>query len=221
VAKKASGLSTTVDPPSYLGGLRRVPSQQRGRDKVARILDAAEELLIERGYEYAVSSPAILIERAKVSGGSFYTYFSSPEGVIEALALRFMEDARATADVVAQEERAHWRQAASEFFDTFLGFYQQAAVRELWLEGHLSRAARQADDDANAHLGRRLQEMLTRASVPVPTYKPIRYRVAIEIYDYVMRLAFRAEGQTRVDLLTEARHAFLTYLSSPESEGSR
>jgi AcrR family transcriptional regulator len=218
VGRKEARRVGAVDPASYLVGLRRVPSQQRGRDKVARILDAAEEILIEHGYEYAVSSPAVLIERAKVSGGSFYTYFSGPEGAVEALALRFMEDAKATADALAEEIRADWREAADEFFETFLGFYQQAAVRELWLEGHLSRAARQADDEGNAHLARRLQQMLTRAVVPVPAFRPIRYRVAIEIYDYVMRLAFRADGQARVDLLHEARHAFMSYLSSPESD---
>jgi Tetracyclin repressor-like, C-terminal domain len=90
-------------------------------------------------------------------------------------------------------------------------------VRELWLEGHLSRPARQADEDCNAHLARRLEEMLSGAIVAVPPFNPLRYRVAIEIYDYVMRLAFRAEGQARVDLLREAKHAFLIYLDSPES----
>jgi AcrR family transcriptional regulator len=202
---------------SYLASLRRVPSQQRGRDKVARILDAAEEVLIEHGYEYAVSSPTVVIERAKVSGGSFYTYFSNPEGVMEALALRFMDEVKATADVVSQESHADWTEAASRFFDTFVGFYQQAAVRELWLEGHLSRAAVQADDDCNAYLARRLEEMLQGAVAPAPRFDPIRYRVAIEIYDYVMRLAFRTSGQARTDLLREAKHAFLTYLASPDS----
>ena len=202
---------------SYLALLRRVPSQQRGRDKVARILDAAEEVLIEHGYEFAVATPAVLIERAKVSGGSFYTYFSGPEAVMEALALRFMDEVNSTADVVSVEVHADWTAAASTFFDTFVGFYQQAAVRELWLEGHLFRAAVQADDDCNAYLARRLEEMLRGALVPGPRFDPIRYRVAIEIYDYVMRLAFRTSGQARTDLLREAKHAFLTYLGSPES----
>jgi AcrR family transcriptional regulator len=204
---------------SYLTSLRRVPSQQRGREKVARILDAAEEVLIEHGYDYAVSTPTVLIERAKVSGGSFYTYFSNPEGVMEALALRFMDEVKVTADVVSREVHADWKDAASRFFDTFVGFYQQAAVRELWLEGHLSRAARQADEDCNAQLARRLEEMLSGAVIPVPRFNPLRYRVAIEIYDYVMRLAFRTQGQERVDLLREAKHAFLVYLDSAESGG--
>jgi hypothetical protein len=38
--------------------------------------------------------------------------------------------------------------------------------------------------------------------------------VAIEIVDYVMRLAYRAEGEGRATLLHEARHAFLAYLAS-------
>jgi AcrR family transcriptional regulator len=187
---------------------------------VGRILDAAEALLVECGYEQAVSTPALLIERAKVTGGSFYTYFSSPEGVMETLALRIMDDVKATADLVAQEVHADWQDAASRFFETFVGFYQPMAVRELWLEGHLSRTAREADNNANAHLALRLEDMCRAADVPGPQLLPICYRVAVEIYDYVMRLAFRAEGKARVDLLREAKHAFLTYLASAGKDRS-
>ncbi len=200
---------------AYLGLLRRVPRQQRGRDKVARILDAAEELLIEVGYDRAVASPTPLIERAKVSGGSFYTYFTNPEGVMEALALRFMEEVKVTADVLAVEVHPDWEEAASTFFDTFVGFYEQAAVRELWLEGHLSRVGRQADDDTNAYLGRCLESMLRAATEPIGAFGAIRYRVAIDIYDYLMRLAFRSDGPARTELLRQAKHAFLVYLGSP------
>jgi AcrR family transcriptional regulator len=194
-----------------------VPSQQRGRDKVARILDAAEELLVEHGYEYAVSTPTLLIERAQVSGGSFYTYFSSPDAVMEALALRFMDSAKATADSLALQVHPNWKDAASSFFDAFVDFYQPLATRELWLEGHLSRVARQADDAANAHLARRLGEMCCLATDPGPSLNPICYRVAIEVADYVMRLAFRAEADVTVDLLREAKRAFLSYLASVDA----
>ena len=85
--------------------------------------------------------------------------------------------------------------------------------------GYDARAARQADEDCNAQLARRLEEILSGAVIAVPRFNPLRYRVAIEIYDYVMRLAFRTEGQERVDLLREAKHAFLTYLDSAESRG--
>jgi AcrR family transcriptional regulator len=207
--------SPSGDAAAYLSLLRRVPRQQRGRDKVARILDAAEELLIEIGYDRVVASPALLIARAHVSGGSFYTYFASPEGAMEALALRFMEEVKVTADALAGGIHVDWQDAASTFFDTFVGFYEQAAVRELWLEGHLSRVGRQADDDTNAHLGRCLEAMLVAATEPIGTFDAIRYRVAIEIYDYLMRLAFRADGQARRQLLREAKHAFLVYLGSP------
>jgi AcrR family transcriptional regulator len=202
---KAGGLA-------YQTLLRRVPSQQRGRDKVARILDAAEELLVEQGYEKAVSTPALLIERARVSGGSFYTYFSSPESVMEALALRFMESDRATGDKLAREVYPNWEEAANRFFDAFVGFYRPLAVRELWLKGHLSRRARQADDDSNAYLAQLLVEMVSRATIPGPHLRPICYRVAIEIYDAVMRLAYRADRQERRDLFREAKQAAISYL---------
>ena len=44
--------------------------------------------------------------RAKVSGGSFYTYFSGPEAVMEALALRFMEEVNSTADFLGKRSLA-------------------------------------------------------------------------------------------------------------------
>jgi AcrR family transcriptional regulator len=207
---------------SYSASLRRVPSQQRGREKVVRILDAAEQLLIEIGYEQAVATPALLIDRAKVSGGSFYTYFSNPEAVMEALAFRFMDNARATADALAQQVHQNWREAANRFFAAFVGFYDQPAVRELWLDGHLSRAARQGDEDSNAYLAQRLQMMFAQATVPGPRLRPICYRVAMEIYDYLMRLAFRAPTKkARADLLHEAKSAFLVYLEAANDQAEQ
>lgn len=201
---------------SYLASLRRVPTQRRGQEKVERILEAAEQLIIDVGYERTVSTPALIIERAQVSGGSFYTYFSSPELAVEALALRFIDGARTQADAVALEIHDDWISAANRFFETFLGFYDQPAVYELWLKGNLSATLRQADDEGNAYLAKRLDEMVHRARVLPPSNDPVRYRVAIEIYDYLLRLAFRSEGQIRARLIAETRHAFVSYLASPD-----
>ena len=75
--------------------LRRSPTRKQSQAKVHRILDAAESLLIEVGYEQAVSNPSLLIERADVTGGSFYTYFANPANVMQALALRLMMTSKA------------------------------------------------------------------------------------------------------------------------------
>ena len=60
--------------------------------------------------------------------------------------------------------------------------------------------------------------MLSIARTPGPPLRPICYRVAVEILDYVMRLAYRAEDDTRSGLLDEARRAFVAYLAAAESQ---
>ncbi|MEK7794319.1 MAG: helix-turn-helix domain-containing protein [Candidatus Hydrogenedentota bacterium] len=52
---------------------RRLPTQDRGRERVDRILDAAARLLVEQGYE-AVKTNHIA-KRAGVSVGSIYQFF--------------------------------------------------------------------------------------------------------------------------------------------------
>jgi hypothetical protein len=140
---------------------------------------------------------------------------------METLAVRMMDDVKGVIRLVAEEVHPDWQTATNRFFDTIVAFYQHAATRELWVGGHLSRPARQADDDANAWAAQRLEHMLSIAQVPGPRLDLVCYRVAVEMVDYVMRLAYRADGDERTALLREARHACLAYLTSSGDHGRR
>lgn len=63
---------------------RREPTQERSRERVARILDATAAILDEHGLE-AVNTNAIA-KRARVPVGSVYQFFPNRDAILEALA---------------------------------------------------------------------------------------------------------------------------------------
>ena len=212
VSISPSALKDVGAADSHTALLRRNPTRQQGRLKVERILDAANDLLEEVGYERAVSTPALIIGRSQVAGGSFYTYFASPEHVMEVLAVRIMERSLERVEQLTAEVHPTWEAAAEQFSKRIVTYYEDPAARVLWVEGHLSLSGQEADLRSNARGAARLGLMLQSAEIPGPQLDPICYQVAIEILDHLMRLAYRLEGADRAALLSEARHAFFSYL---------
>ncbi len=69
---------------------RKTPRQQRSRDTVAAILEAATQVLVRRGYAGATTDA--IAERAGVSVGSVYQYFPNKDAILVALVERHIED---------------------------------------------------------------------------------------------------------------------------------
>jgi len=68
---------------------RKYPRQRRSRATVEAILDAASDAVLRHGFAAATTS--VIAERAGVSVGTLYQYFSNREAVAAALVLRAME----------------------------------------------------------------------------------------------------------------------------------
>lgn len=82
-----------------IGGLRP-PRQQRSRDTLRRLLDAAEELLERK--TFAEVSVAEIAERAGSSVGSFYQRFDDKETLLHALDRRLARQSRDVLEAVAE-----------------------------------------------------------------------------------------------------------------------
>ncbi len=76
----------SVTPPE---SLRTAPRQQRSRDRVEAILDAAAEVIDDVGY--AATTTSMIVERADVSPGTLYRWFPDKEAVADALAERYLD----------------------------------------------------------------------------------------------------------------------------------
>jgi len=81
----------------------RPPRQARSQETLERILDAAEQLVAEKGFEDA--TVAEVVRRAGSSVGAFYSRFRDKEGLLYALYDRYLEQAIATADLALDPAR--------------------------------------------------------------------------------------------------------------------
>jgi AcrR family transcriptional regulator len=97
----------------------RPPRQARSQETLERILDAAEILVAEKGFE---DSPvAEIVQRAGSSVGAFYARFHDKEGLLHALYERYYEEAVATTDATLAPER--WEDAgAAELIEAVIPF---------------------------------------------------------------------------------------------------
>jgi AcrR family transcriptional regulator len=96
------------------------PKRERGKQRVAALMDAGAELFAEKGYEATTMTE--IASRAGAAIGSLYQFFPSKEALAEALFNRFAE--RAAAAFARVEERAPGcsaRELADLFIDHKLG----------------------------------------------------------------------------------------------------
>ncbi len=77
------------DPTPVEAALRKQPAQQRSMDRVAKILDAAGELVADRGYAGITTS--LVARKARVPPGTLYEFFADKRSVVQAAAARNLE----------------------------------------------------------------------------------------------------------------------------------
>src|ERR1700689_1912809 len=83
------------------------PKRERGKQRVAALIDAGAELFAEKGYEATTMTE--IAQRAGAAIGSLYQFFPSKEALAEALFNRYAE--RAAASFARVEELAPGRPA--------------------------------------------------------------------------------------------------------------
>ncbi|MBV9910224.1 MAG: TetR/AcrR family transcriptional regulator [Hyphomicrobiales bacterium] len=93
----------------------REPKRERGKQRVAALLDASAAIFAEKGYDGATMTE--IAERAGAAIGSLYQFFPSKEALAEALFDRFAE--RWAASFARVEELAPGR-SARELADLFV-----------------------------------------------------------------------------------------------------
>ena len=137
----------------------RAPQQARSRAALTALLDAAERLVAERGFEE--TSVTDITDAAGTSVGSFYRRFNDKRGLLQALHERFCEDARATADVALDPTR--WAESsAAEMIDTIARFLvdvvreRRGLARAFLVSGASDPVVREREILLNDYLTQRL-----------------------------------------------------------------
>jgi AcrR family transcriptional regulator len=207
--------------------------QARSQETLERLLDAAEELVSERGFDNATVSE--IVRRANSSVGAMYARFNDKDSLLVCLHERFCEQALATTDVAL--EPARWEGASiAEIFATTTPFL----VHTYHLKRGLIRAfiVRCSMDDQFAERASRVGRQISQKLIALLMARQdeIKHPDPVLAVDFGLRMIFDtldhetlyADFQrtnvrmTREQLAEELTRNFLRYLgvdSSPDWDG--
>ncbi|HEY9640694.1 MAG TPA: TetR/AcrR family transcriptional regulator [Coleofasciculaceae cyanobacterium] len=141
-----------ADDPSAPQKTRRSPTGKRGQQRRELILDTAADLLASGGAE-AINTN-VLADRANISVGSVYQYFSNKEAILAALGERYMQQLKSNTIAALQQDVSGLDFAAmvDRVVDPMITFERQhPAFRHLNAEqegkGTLAEASKQVDQE--------------------------------------------------------------------------
>lgn len=198
------------DPERALitGVLRRVPEQSRSWRQVERVVAAAQALLDAEGYEEVASNPARLIESAGIPSGSFYTYFSNTEAVLDSLRLLWVERFQPMLARAFTVPCRTWSDPVDRAIDAVIEFFSYPSTRQLWLTYQLSSTALAAERASDAGMGDRVVREIDAIGFRFVGDDVDRV-VMVAIFDQLVRLAFLRgrDGRPDPDYIDRARRA--------------
>ena len=141
----------------------RLPTQQRSRERVERMLAAASALIAEGGSDAMRMSE--VAERAGVPIGSLYQFFPDKGAIVRTLAERYNALGRACieeglADVADLDGL---RDAFGRLIDIYYGlFLAEPVMRDIWSGTQADKALRDIDLDDSRQTGAMLAAVLER-----------------------------------------------------------
>ncbi|MBX4939963.1 TetR/AcrR family transcriptional regulator [Rhizobium binae] len=137
----------------HAGQPRRIPSQQRGRERFEKILAVAAELIESKGSDGLKMSE--IVEKAGLSFGALYQYFPDKSAIIRTLAERFNEEGRRCVEAELEKvaDAAALQGALANIVDEYYAFFRREPVmRDLWHATHTDKLLQQIDaEDMEFH----------------------------------------------------------------------
>lgn len=209
---KQPGRNVNSASPAHL---RRAPSQQRSRERVERILDAAAAIVVEHGVDSLKVSE--IAHRAGVPLGTLYQFFARKDDIIYALAERF---AQRFADVLEKslaglDDDCEWHELLDLLLDAYAAYYRgEPALRELWVGARLDPEFIRADHQHNntRFAGALADAMAAKASVPRDELATMIY-VCWEASQALLETAFRADPSGDPTIIAQAKIMANRYLA--------
>jgi AcrR family transcriptional regulator len=198
------------DPPERRA---REPQQARSRERVRRLLEAADEVLATEGF--GALTVRRLAEQAEVPVGTIYQFFTDKSAVVDALARRYIAefDTMIEALVEAAENEA-WDDVVGVIMDSAIAMYRsRPGYIAIWTGRHLSPELQQVDDTNNAAIAAGLRRILVAQHGLVDDARLARKcQVAVQTTDALLQLAFRLDPAGDEAILDEAKLLQRLYL---------
>ncbi|MGV9613251.1 TetR/AcrR family transcriptional regulator [Nocardia xishanensis] len=193
---------------------RPAPVQRRGIERVKAILDAAEVLLGEQGYEAATLGA--IGERAGIPTASIYHYFPDRYRVDAELLQRYIREVEeSTTTALNQVEALTLREACDLVIDAYIAcFRRRPGMAALWFAAGRSpmlvEIARAYDESA----AERFWRFLTRRDLIGADTPQLVVQLAVEAGDRLFDVAFRRSATGDDATIDEARRLVTAYLET-------
>lgn len=196
--------------------------RERGERRICQIIDAAAEVLVERGYEGA--STNAIAEHAGISPGSLYQFFRNKEEIAEALALRYASAFGQALDEAFMVEVADLptERMVDRIVDALIAVNLANPALSMVFRGDAPPALAEAIKPLENSI---LERVLLIVALRVPDASVAEQRrlalVTVAMFRALAPLALRAPAGERPLLVIELKRALASYISAAQAASGR
>lgn len=215
--RNSSPFQNMTDLSHSSSHLRRQPKQQRGKQRVEKILAAAALVFDEVGYEAATTH--MIAAKAGTAIGSLYQFFPDKAAIFQAMELRHLERVQImwTQVNASNIARLPLRQMLVALTSAVATLFEDPVSRVIFVQFYTSRELFQSIDEhltqkAIGSLATLLQQRNPDLSSPRAM---VLAEVCVHSSNAVMLAAFRAGNQTHSQQLMQEIQALLTAYLEP------
>lgn len=204
---------------STAAGRPAVKRRQKGEKRMVQIIEAAEQVLVERGYEG--SNTNLIASRAGISPGSLYQFFRNKDEIYQELAARYAEAFGAALDHAFLTDIAVLTVDAmvDRIVDTLIAVnVAHPGLRSVFRGWDTPPGLAAAIAPLRDGIVNRVQMIVARR---LPAASPHRQRmvaiVTTEIFRSLAPLALLSPEPARTAFVTELKQALSSYIRATEA----
>ena len=189
--------------------------QARSRERLRRVLDAADEVLIRHGADSFTTNR--IAEAAGIPVGSIYRYFPDKEAIVEALAVRYWSDFEDLVAAAAEtDEREPLSDPGAVVLDALAaGFRGRPGFLALWYGGLRTEKVRDATRPTRSAIARSIERIIsTHWPTSDPQLRVTAARMVVIAGDGLLREAFRVDPEGDPEVLGESKLLLNAYIES-------
>jgi len=216
VNKRSSGQSAHI--PIHLHAdtpTATTRRQARGQRRIDQLLDAADTVFAQIGYERATTNA--ICAQAGVSPGTLYQFFANKQAIAEALAARYLERLPETHRVAFDVASAHGPLAEliSHVVDPFIALHQKGpGLEALWTGSVISDELTASVDGLKQHVEKSLAALF-RARCPGVNRAEINRAAAtsVQLVKSFLRIAVTGTPKQQKEGANELKTVLFRYLA--------
>lgn len=198
---------------SKSAGMRHAPVQERSNDTVQQIFAATSALLGKMPLDQITTSR--IAAEAGVSIGGLYRFFPDKQSIIDAIAVRSVEEFRAS---VERKLEATGGVDPREFLDLVIDAYvefldSRPDFRTIALGRHVSPGTRERQVAAEVGPAALVKGFISRLGIEVASDLNLKIRIATETGERLIAFAYtQPTPQDRGRVITEMKQLLARYL---------